>query len=57
MELMRGRAFFLLGSLLTFLTVKAAQADSIFGGEFEKCLKERVTFSGIIENTTWPNVH
>lgn len=52
MELMRGRAFFLLGSLLTFLTVKAAQADSIFGGEFEKFLKERVTFSGIIENTT-----
>lgn len=29
MELMRGRAFFLLGSLLTFLTVKAAQAGRL----------------------------
>ena len=52
MELMRARVFFLLGSLLIFLTVTPAEADSLFGGEFEKFLKERVTFSGFIENTT-----
>jgi hypothetical protein len=43
--------FFIASSLLIFLMTAPAQAASIFGDEWEKFLKEKVSFGGFLENT------